>query len=85
MFHQKFLSTSLFISIVHTNLGDLLLSDGQPDFPSTCVQLLDGEVFLLHYGYRSIVGKLCEDLGDVRTPLVQKVSLSAFLLFLHLF
>lgn len=49
MFRQKFLSTSLFIRLVHTNLGNLLLSDGQPDFSSTCVQLLDGEVFLLHY------------------------------------
>lgn len=69
---------------MHTNLGDLLFSDGEPDLTSPCIQLLNGEMFLLHHGQRSIMGKLCEDLGDIRTPLIQRLSLSPFLLFLHL-
>lgn len=71
--------------MLHTNLGDLLLSDGEPDLPSPCVQLLDGEMFLLHDGQWSIMGKLCKDLGDIRTAIIQEFSLSSFLLFLHLF
>lgn len=83
---NKLITSNSFLTIVmHTNLGDLLFSDSEPDLTSPCIQLLDGEMFLLHHGQRSIMGKLCKDLGDIRTPLIQKLSLSPFLLFLHLF
>jgi len=81
----KSVSVLLLIEVVRSDLGDLLLGDGEPDLTSPRIQLLDGEMLLLHGGQRSIVGELCEDLGDVRTPVVQKVSLAPFLLSLHFF
>lgn len=74
-----------FISVMHTNLGDLLFGNGQPDLTPPCVQLLNGQMFLLHHGQWCIMGELGEDLGDVRAPLFQKLSLPTFLLLLHLF
>lgn len=50
-------------------LGVLLLGDGEPDFSSSGIQLLDGQVFLLQHGQRGIMGELSEDLGDVGTTL----------------
>lgn len=67
------------------HLGDLLLSDGEPDLAAPCIQLLNSEMFFLACRQRSIVGKLRKDFGDVGMALVQQITLSTFLLFLHLF
>lgn len=70
--------------ITGAHLGNLLLSDGKPDLPPPCIQLLNSEMFFLAHRQQSIMRKLCKDFGDVGMPLVQQILLATFLLFLHL-
>lgn len=73
------------VGTADAHLGDLLLGDGEPDLASPRIQLLNSEMLLLDHGQWSIVGKLCENFGDVGMSVVQQVPLAPFLLFLHLF
>lgn len=71
MTHLKFKSVCKYICITNAHLGDLLLSDGEPDLPSPCIQLLNSEMFFLDCGQWSIMGKLCKDFGGIGLTLIQ--------------
>lgn len=71
--------------MVHSDLGNFLFGDGEPDLTPPRIQLLDREMLLLHGGQRGVVGKLCKDLVNIRTAVIQKVSLSPLLFLLYFF